>query len=572
MWSADRWAAERWTFTEWLGRRWGAPITPIVTLAIVFPESGLHEITVFNLARGLVAARMSRAYFGFTQGATNYAFDFTHAGQGADCTVNTNVATYTRANIALSAGAKTAIEVATAAEVALGIAGVAGVSRVDNIVYVVGATGLVTGAAMSTDENVRGMYGRQRTDFGSAPATQPFFSAVNGTVSAHITSKNAAGRVLGVYILNSNGTRSGSMRMGFATGPAYSTTPAAFSDGQEGLVTRNGNVALLVFPEPISIAAAQDRWIIWKTNAAAAWGVETRLFAGTPVGNGDLTVNERVIIDATVTNPAVAIFTAGAYTVTSSATGQAYAAVGYIFEEPDGEGNYYGDGSLRTFIGRHGVYNQGTPSTDIGPTVLDGLADTPRMVLPGPWANSRLVAFEQGANAVSATEDFGVSAYDCSDSDPAVYPYDVVPTRIARIGRLNASTGAGYKRVEMDIQLSNVSVLGMFSTAGNIDGSIPATTITIVYCPRAGAGGTNAWLNCWVDARASWDDRIPERGGLGVNGQYVQTAGALPFGDPDQDGPTGPPDPMVTDVTDFTGENQPIVRTEHYISGIALAA
>jgi len=572
MWSADRWASERWTFTEWLGRRWGAPVTPIPTLSIVFPESDLHAITVFNLARGLVAGRLSRAYFGFTWQGTNYCFDFTHAGQGADCTVNTNVSGYTRANIALSAGARTAAEVATAVVTALGVAGITGVSRVDDTVAIVGATGLVTGAAMSTDENIRGMYGRQRTDFGSAPATARLYSPVNGTAMSHTLSKNTAGRVLGVYILSSNGVRANAMRMGFANGPAYSTGGVALSNVQEGLVTRNGDVAAYIFPTPITIAAAQDRWIIWKSNANS-WGVETRLFASTPVGNGDLTVNEGVLVDVTQVNPAVNIGDgSGNYTRAGSGAGGAYAAVGYIFEEPV-NGNYYGDGSLRTFVGFHGAYNAGTPATDIGPTILDGLSDTPRLVLPGPWANSRLVAFEQGANAVSATEDFGVSAYDYSGVDNTVYPADPPPPRIARIGRLNASTGPGFKRVEMDIQLTDVSVLGMFSTAGNIDGSIPATTITIVYTPRAGAGGTNQWLNNEINSRTTWDDMTVERGGLGVNAQLVSiSAVGLPYGDPDQDGPTGPPDPMIVDGDDFTGENHPRVRTEHYIAGMRQAA
>ena len=572
MWAADMWAAERWTFTEWLGRRWGAPITPIPTLAITFPSSELFDINVFNLARGLCPARMSRAYFGITQNSTNFAFDFTHAGQGANCvTWNSNVAGYTRANIALSSGAKTAIEVATAAVVALEAAGVTGVSRIDATVYIVGATNLVTGAAMTTDENIRGMYGRQRTDFGTGTATAPFFSAVNATASVHVTTKATAGRILGVYLLSTNGARTGSMRMGFATGPAYAVSPTAFSAGQEGLATLNGNVALLLFPEPIAAPASVDRWMIWKTNTAAAWGVETRIFAATPTGRGDLTANESILLDTTVVNPAVNIFDgSGNYTRAGVAVGAAYGAVGYIFEEPTA-GNYYGDGSLRTFVGYHGAYNAGTPSTDIGPTILDGLADTPRTPLYS-FSNARLVAFEQGANAVAVTEDFGVTPYDCSASTPSVYPMSPAPTRVATIGRLNASTGAGYKRVECDIQLTNVSTLGMFSMAGNIDASIPATTITIVYTPQAGwspnPGTWNAWLNGWVDDRATWDDMIVERGGLGVNCQYLTIPGDMPAGAPATDGPST----FDTNGTDNTQGNHPRVRNELYSPGVALAA
>jgi hypothetical protein len=544
------WIPRSWTAQSPNIRGWQEPIEEDegpAPLEITFPESIVYPIDVFHLGRGLVGNSISRAYFGLTQDGVNYAVDFDH-GQTADCTAwNSSLSGYDRASASLTAGAKTGAEVAAAAQTALEGLGVTGITRDGDTLSIEGASDFIAGASMTDDESRRGMWGRQRVDFGSAGVTAPSYTAVNATVAAHITTPATAGRVLGVYILSSNGARTGSLRMGYAAGPAYSTAPGAFSAGQEGLVTRNGDVAILLFPQPIAMPASSDRWIFWKTNTAAAWGVETRLHTATPPGRGDLTVNERVIVDLTQVNPAVNIFTAGAYTMTASTTGQAYGAVGLIYELPT-DGDYYGDGGVETWNGFHGAYNanvDGAGVSTTGPTILDGLADTVRFGIP--W-DCQVTELRQAANAGDA------------------YPADPAPTLLLGLGPINASTGAGYKtfQLETPLELSGVTRLALFSTAGNRDGSIPATTITICFTPRAGAGATNAWLNGWIDDGRTWDDFVPERGGLGINQQYLTVPGGMPFGDPDPDYP----ETFVVDATDTTAENHPRVAVKLRRRGI----
>lgn len=534
-------------------------------LTITFPASEDYTISLANIGRALVGPSMARVPVGLTQNGTNYAVDIAHTWNGvnvgANCTTwNSNFSGYTRGQALLTAGAKTGAEVAAAVQTAFEALGVTGITRDGATLSIARATNGITGLAMTTDESLRGMWGRQKVNCGDAPT----FSAVNATVSIHITTPSTTGRVLGLYMSGTSGTRSGSMRMGYATGPAYSTTPAAFSAGQEGLVTRSGDVAILLFPEPIAMPASSDRWITWRTNTAAAWNVETRPHGSSPVARGDLTLNERVLINATITNPATAIYTAGAYTHTNSATGTAYAAVGLIYELPTG-GIYYGQANIDTWLGYHGAYNAGTPSTDIGPTTLDGLTDTPR--IPVPWDGCELVELRQGCNAISATEDFGFGIYDCSGIDPGSYPMDPAPALVRSIGRANASTGAGYKNVTVSpaIDLTGISVVGLGSCAGNIDGSIPATTVTIVYTPPGTGTAWNAGDD-GSDGRA-WDDFLSERGGYGADTQYISTAAGNPNG-----APAGTwPDPLDEAGDEATFNNHPRVAIRVQRAGLVIA-
>ncbi len=532
------------------------------SVTITFPSAIVYTVAPENSARAQLGSNYSRGYFSFTQSGNLIARDFLHEGSGANCTTwNTALAAATRAQISLTAGAKTGIEIATAVESSLTGAGVTGVVRTGAQIRINNASGLNIGAPNVSTEALKGMWGRQKVNCGDAPT----FSPVNGTPSAHITTPATAGRIIGLYISGSNGARTGSMRMGIADGPAYNVAPTAFSNGQEGLVTRNGEHAVLIFAEPLTMAAAVDKYITWRTNTAAAWGVETRPHASSPVARGDLTVSERVLINTTITNPATPIYTAGAYTHTNSATGQAYAAVGFIYELPTG-GAYQGDAGIDTWLGYHGAYNAGTPSTDIGPTTLDGLSDTPRF--PVPWTDMRLTELRQGCNAIAATEDFGFGIYDCSASTPTVYPMSPAPTLLRSIGRANASTGAGYKNVVVSpaIDLTGVTRVGLGSCAGNIDGSIPATTVTIVYTPP----GTGTVWNAGDDGSdgRAWDDALAERGGLGVDFQYIaQAAGNNPHGAPANAWPAT----LDTDATDATFNNHPRIALRLQRAGMVAA-
>ena len=527
---------------------------------ITFAESQVYTLDVWHLGRALSGQWMSRAWLVFRQAGRKIAIDFNAEGQGANCvTWNASCAGAVRGTATLASGNRTAIEVAQAAVTAMQALGVTGVVRVGARVTIAGATDLVIGPSMTIDEDQRGMYGRERVDYGGGTSTPPSYgAAVNGTVSTHIQSGGTSGRITGIYILSTQGTRVGPMRMGIAIGPAYSPSPGAFSSGLEGTAANNGALYYLALPEPMTMDSARDYWITFRTNLAANILVETRIFAAVPTGRGELGANESNVIDTTASADPTALIYSGVgqtYAPVANFNGAAYTAVGYTFELPNASGDYVGDGAGDTLNGFHGDFDTGTPST-FGPTVIDGITDTPRLRIP--WSPCRIRRIEQGCAAISSTEDFGFALYDCSASNPAVYPFNVAPTLIATIGPINASPGPGYKGYDCDIELVGVTVLGMCSLGGNRDGTIPATTITIVF---TAPGAQVAWLNGWVDARNAWDDMVVERGGLGVNAQYVTQPGGMPFGNPSATFPaTFQLAPPAGGTADSTGSNHPRIR------------
>lgn len=538
---------------------------------ITLSGSQVYTLEMMNVSRALGPAQLSRAYFWFTRGGVLYVVDYTHEGQGADPRVwNPSLAGATRISVTLASGTRSASEVAIATTAALVAASVPAI-RNNTAVRIPGASGLTVAPSITTDESQRGMLGCQRSDFGGAPSTPPSFAAVNATVGVHVTTQATAGRILGVYFISSSGARTGNMRLGVADGPAYSLSPGAMSGGVDGVATRNGNLYVVWFPEPTACAATANKWLFYKTNAAAGINVAVRPHGSTPTGNGDLTVGEQIVVDATVTDPAVSIFTAGAYTPVASANVATYAAIGYIYELPTG-GLYAGSGGFDTFVGYHGAWNTGTPSTT-GPTTLDGLGDTPRQ--PLPWSGCRITAGRQACAAISATEDFGYIFYDLSATDPAIYPLNAPAPMLGYIGPINAPTGAGYKQFTCDIDATGVTQVGMFSNAGNRDGSIPATTVTIAF---TAPGPAVAWLDGWVDNGRQWDDMVPERGGYGVNAQLLTLPGGMPFGNPSflpNDASTRPPlfltAPPAGGTPDATAQNHPRVAWTVSLRGMVAA-
>lgn len=541
----------------------GAPIT--------LCGSQVYTTEMMNVSRALGPAQLSRAYFWFTRDGILYVVDYTHQGQGADPrSWNPSLVGATRIQVSLASGTRSATEVAMATAAAL-TAALIPVVRDGARLRIFGATGLTVAPSMTVDESRRGMWGAQRVDFGGPPSTAPSFPAVNGTVGVHVTSQATAGRILGVYYISSSGARTGNMRLGVANGPAYSTTPGAMSGGVDGVATRNGNLYVVWFSEPVDCAASVSKWLFYKTNTASSTNVAVRPHGSTPVGNGDLTVGQQIVIDATVTDPAISIFSGGTYTPTTSSNAAVYAAIGYIYELPTG-GLYVGSGGFETRVGFHGAFNAGTPSTT-GPTVLDGLADTPRQ--PLPWSGCRIRGARQACAAISATEDFGYIFYDFSATNPAVYPLNAAAPLLGFVGAINAPIGAGYKEFACDFDATGVTQIGMLSNGGNRDGSIPATTITISFTAPGAAG---AWLDGWVDDGRTWDDMVPERGGYGNNAQYLTLPGAMPFGNPGfipANNTNRPPlfltAPPAGGTPDGTASNHPRIAWTMFLQGMIAA-
>jgi len=531
-------------------------VAPLPTLTFTFPESTSFagtNIRRVNMRNALGGGSMSRAAAGFTQGGTFYAVDFSHEGSGANCvTWNTSFAGATRGQAALSTGTQTAATVAAAWVTAMGLLGATGISRVDNVVTVVNATAKVVGASMPADhESLRGMWGAQRHDFGGAPSAATGQATMGPVVSVHSTGPAAAGRIIGVYALTSGGAAD--IRMGIADGPAYSTTPAAFSNGVEGVTEENNGIRLFMLPEPMARTAAADKWISFRASDSGNPTIGFRQHSDSPTGQGDLTTSEQVLSnDDGVNDPATAIYSSGAYTHANEiGPFSVYSMVGYLYETPVG-GEYPADGGFEARYGYHGAYDNGSPST-VGPSTLDALTETFRMVIP--WDCNVVSCYEALADN-AADEDSGLAFYDFDLVTLADVPFTESAPLLYDHGPMGASSGGGYKSATLATPLAITAgqVLGVAINHGNDDGVTPADTITTNWDPPGTAG---AYLSGWGSQSEGlqgreWSDMADSEDVTPSLAQYLTlTAGEMPVADPDAVWPDPfepDPDPGSTDL------------------------
>lgn len=538
----------------------------VQSIAFTVPNAQLYPLTLPYLRRGQVYSNAARSYLRFRQGATTYGVDTTHNSIGANCvTWNASLSGATRVNVTLAAGAQTGAAWATAMASALTSAGVTGVTRDGAIIRIAGARDLVFGSGWAS--STRRIWGRRRTRFGTGGGiTAPSYNAVNGTVSAHLTRPGTAGRILLTGMLDTSGARTGSFRMALHDGPVYSLASKSLTGGVEGLATLTNDVYTLTHNEPIAYGATADKWVSWKTNAAAAVNVEARAFTASPAGGGDHTTAERILIDATSTNPAVAF--GASFTNPAGANGQVFGAHFVVVEFPDSNGDYYGDASIGDvdegeIIGFRGAYNMGTPST-LAAAVLATVTDTPR--LPTLYEGAQLLYLESATGGNAADEDFGGGVFDMSDVTISSYPIDQPAPRLsdATVQRFNASTVAGYKRLTFDppIDLTGVTRVGCYLCAGNIDRVTAPDTISVLF--HAQANGT--WATGWVD-QTTWCDSSDVLG-YGANMQYVANGDEMPIADV---GATLPAN-FADDDDDQTFANIPVFRIGVYVPGFAIAA
>lgn len=550
-WQTKNWSTEDAAINGWGTEVWDdGSDAPVVGVTLQFVGSIVYPQDTFHLRSALIGGSLSRAWASVVVGGTRYVGSFRHEGSGANAvTWNSSLAGAEHAYVDLDDGEVTAEEAAAAW--ASEINTLAGINCTVNgsQVFVPNGSDILIGAAMEPDETLRGMRGFQRSNFGGAPSTATTYGPVNGTGSVHLTAPASTGRIIGVYAFDTTG--SGAMRMGIADGPAYSTTPAAFSNGQEGLTTLSaGGLRLLILSEPQAMSANANKWISFRASGGTeAMGIRNHV-GSTPTGQGDLVTNERLLVSQTTSNPATPIYTAGAYTHANPAAGspfQVYTAVGFLYEIPTA-GEYVGDGGLARWIGFHGPNNMGTPVTLGAAEGLDELSDTMRM--PIPWDCS-ILAYRQSLANNAADEDVGLAFYDWTGIDISVYPAPAQAPLLLASGPMGASPGAGMKRFDLPepLVLSGVSMVGVAATCGNVDGVTPIDTIA-VFADEEGAAG--AWLTGWVDQATQWSDQA-DRGGNGVNTQYLAIPGNQPFGDPTPDWP----DPFQPHATDFTAGNQP---------------
>lgn len=512
---------------------------PASTVSITFPSVVVFPLDDFHIRRGLVGSNASRAYFAFTQGATTYGTDTTHEGAGADCTAwNTSLSGATRIAVSLSSGAHTGAEWAAAVESALSGAGVTGVSRVGATVTIDGGSDLALAPAMTYDTSARGLWGMQRRSYG--PGFDLSEGAMGGTGSVHATAPATAGRVLAVVM---RATGANAVRLGIADGPAYSTTPAAFSNGVEGSssIGTDSELRVLRLAEPQAYASATDKWISFRGVAGGNPSLRYRAHASDPEGRGDLPSGEQLLFSTAESDPTVAIYSGGAYTHGSEAGPYSiYSFVGFVYETPTA-GEYAGRGDIVTAVGKHGA-SAAAPTATIA---ADMDAETFAMRHPIPW-DCRVTDIDVDVAASAVDEDLGLSLYAFGD---VVAPSVLGATLLyASTGFGVAGTGTQRHTPATPIDVPAGTILGVEFNAGNLDGTTPTDTISVNYHPDG--GGQQAWLTAWVDDGRAWNDMDPNGGGgYGVETEYrtrSSVGGGMPEGDPS---PTWP-DPFVVDASD----------------------
>lgn len=497
------------------------------TIELTFPSAVLFPIDDFHTRRGLLGSNASRSYFSFAQDGTTFGVDTSHEGSGADCTLwNASLSGATRVNVALSAGARTGTEWATAVETALGLAGVTGVSRVGDTLTIEDVSGLSIGPAMTYDTSIRGVWGMQRRSYG--PGFDLSLGDMGGTGSVHVTAPATAGRIIGVF-MRAGG--SANVRLGIANGPAYSTTPAAFSAGVEGASTRGSvdtDLCLLTLSEPMAYTAAQDKWVSFRGVAGGNPQLRYRAHGSSPEGRGDIVSGEQLLFSTTTSNPATAIYTAGAYTHGDEAGPYGiYAFVGFVYEQPTA-GEYPGRGDIVTQVGSHATATAGTPTATIAAD-MDGEVFVMRYAIP--WAG-QITSCTVSVAGRAADEDMGHAVYEFFDTDA---PASSTPELLRDAGAFGM-TGTGYQThvYATPIDVTAGQIVGFTFNAGNVDGSTPTDTVSVNYDPNT--AGQDAWLTSWVDDGRTWNDLCQDGGGgFGNVTEYrsqLALGSTMPMGDP----------------------------------------
>lgn len=531
---------------------------PTITYRVT--ESRIYTINRWHMRRALVGGWLARECFGFTSNGTQYGVDFAHGGSSADCTQNASLASATRIAVTLGSGDQTAtqaatsiaaaIEAATTCTVTLGTPYTTdGVECVD--ITITGATDLWTPPLMNfAHEAERGMWGVQRTDYGTGNTGTS--AAVGATASYHFTAPSFAHRCVGAYAITTGGAAD--LRMGVATGPAYSTTPAAFSDGVEanaGQASSDGT-RVAIFGA-VTKTSAQDVWVTWRGTATAT--IRTRSHGSSPVGNGDAVVGERILSNATPTDPATAIYTAGAYTHSAPSTFTAYPAVGYLYERTDGNGDYYSTSNVRTYDGYHRALS--TDGTTGIPTVLDDIHESFRRRVPWPCRVGENVYFDLANNTSGEDGYFEIYDWTAASSLSSVAPTGSIP-KLLDHGRCNASTGGGRKTITTTGVVADTDdVVAPSWHWGRVDRALPLTTVTTRYdAPGAAAAYLTGWGAWTVREGSEWCDMTDsgEPQGLGLRGvdcQYLaQSTGDMPVGQLDSGD-----DPYDVNASDLLPDN-----------------
>lgn len=532
----------------------------IPDLELYLPGSDVFPFDEFHVRRGLVGGTLSRCWFAVTVDGTTYDYSFQHAGSRADPTVH--VASHSgRAHrfIDLGASANTPAQVVTACIAALALDGITAVDggAVDSrrSLVISGATSIGLPPAVTPSLVERGAWGAQRDDWGSGAVTLNGNGGTTGTGSIHVGNPNTqagmagrTGRVLGVYLWAHGGH---APRLAAFTGPAYSLAPTALTPLGQAVASAIGGVGVtgfggVLFADAAAFGSADNLWAAYRENIAG--GPRYRLHAQTPVGRGDVALNQQLIWDTTASSAPTTAFGA-TYTPTPDATFGIYISIGVIFELQDASGNYPADGSIDTWIGDQNTNPAHGTQFGADPTFLTGETTHHRFVWP-EWTAYSVTQFRRAYQVVDADETSRIAIY--GPWATLAFPASPAPALISDLGVMGVLTPNAYTTLTLGTPLAMESYGGNYVSVGANyvrSGGALATMTLPVFLDATTAD--NSWLNAWEDDRTTWHDDI-----IGASGARALSSGTAEYrtrnnvGMPNTDPATGYPSPMAVEGDD----------------------
>lgn len=521
------------TITVWTPRVWGSDsggggeepgggagsVTFLLPSSDLFPSNGLDAL--FYARRGLVGGTLARCWFAATIDGALTVIDFAHGGSSADPTVYVAaMAAATRIPVDLGALAATAEDVANAIIAALDAEGITATAE-DNLdgrwaLTIANATDAVVPASVDlTDTSLRGMWGLQRDDWGTGAEGQDLNGdgGTGGTGTVHLGQIGTAGRIIGLYLWSRTDGVPMVVRLGASSGPAYSASPGLMTLLAQGTESIQGFGTVVT--DSVAFGATDEIWAHYRSNTAGTAGVRFRSHGQTPVGRGQQGAGQVLVWDTTASASSGTAFGA-TYSPTADATFNIYAAIGVIYEIPDGDGNYHADGSLTLRIGDQNPDPEHGTQFLAGPVFLTGETTHHRF----QWledTNLEITEVWRTVSAIGADEDSRVAFYGpWADLD---FPSTTPAPLLSDVGRMGITAAGANQYVLPSPIPAGSETLGtgvVISLGFNYirNGGDPTTYTLPVYLSVA---GDNAWLDCWEDDRGTWHDDIPGASGRGYS-------------------------------------------------------
>lgn len=510
MWTAAPLAAEAVGPLAWMAGGEPAP-TPTVSFtvpgSVIFPATG--ALSLFCGRRAMVGGSLARCWVAATIGGVQRVIDIGH-GQSTDARDwVASLAGAQRTAVDLGAVTVDAETVATEIVDALALDGITATAEDATggrwRVTIQNATDLVVPPNVdTTDIDLRGMRGGYRDNWGGGGAGQALNAngGTGGTGSVHVGQQGAEGRVLGVYLWTRTDTVAQETVLAASVGPAYSATPGAMTVLGQAELTIQGFGAAPV--DPAGFLGTEELWAQYGSDTATA-GIRFRLHGQTPVGRGDLGLNERLVWDTTRT-PTDAF--GPSYTPTADADFAIYVMIGLIVEHPDGDGNYPANGRWLVAIGDHNPDPGHGTQFGAGPAILTGENTGHRIDVPA-WPQMRLVTVDRVMVALGPDEDSRLGLYQYDDLDfpsttPAALVDDFGPMGIDTVGEHYTFTVPdGGLEVGTDTLSGSRYLALTFNYIRN--GGDPLVATLPVFLETAGDG---YFGDAWTDERA-WHDYVP---------------------------------------------------------------